>query len=145
MATTKSDNNRKSLGRVKEPGYGRLPNGEPDLRPTAGYAGNEPVQYSDESDAQFQGRVSDFELRRQHAEDIENGGKPSVESQKKALKLKYDADVAAVDTAEATKRKRANAAGQVVDKEGKVVVATAKHSRTAAKKKTAPAKDQSSK
>lgn len=39
---------------------GRVPKAVPDLGPTAGYAGNEPVQYDDETDEQFAGRVATF-------------------------------------------------------------------------------------
>ena len=67
-----------------------------DLSPTAGYEGNEPVQYSDENDEQFALREADFELRRAHAEDIQNGG-ASRESEIKALDAQYDADKAAVE------------------------------------------------
>lgn len=90
-----TENNRRSTGNVKEPGQGYLSNGMADLSPTAGYEGNEPVQYADENDQQFTGRVADFELRRAHAEEIEAGG-ASQESEIKVLDAKYDVDVAQI-------------------------------------------------
>lgn len=87
---------RRSTGQVKEPGHGRLPNGQPDLRPSAGYEGNEPVQYSDESDAQFAIRKADFEERRMHAEEIEAGG-ATRETERKRLTAKHEAEMAELD------------------------------------------------
>lgn len=88
---------RRSTGNVKEPGLGRLPNGQVDLRPTAGYEGNEPVQYSDESDTQFAGRVAQFESSLASAKQIEAGG-PTLETSKAALKAKYEADLLSLET-----------------------------------------------
>lgn len=88
---------RRSTGNVKEPGYGYLANGKPNLMPTAGYEGNEPVQYSDENDAQFALRKADFDLRFAHAKQIENGG-ASRDQLKEDAKLRYEAEIASIDT-----------------------------------------------
>lgn len=95
---------RRSTGQAKDPAGERLPDGRPDMRPTAGYAGNEPVQYSDETDAQFKARQADFELRRLHAEQIEAGG-ATPEQRKEEVRLESEAKIAAIDAQEATRPK----------------------------------------
>jgi hypothetical protein len=99
MPKDKEERPRRSTGNVREPGDGYLPNGQPDLRPSAGYD-SPPVQYSDESDSSFQLRVADFETRKAHAEEIEAGG-PTLESAKKAAKERYDAEIASLERQEA--------------------------------------------
>jgi hypothetical protein len=84
------------LAQDNDGNYGYLDNGKPNLAPTAGYENTKPVQYSDETDEQYQIRLSDWEVRYAHAQDIEDGG-ASYESQKKALDAKYDADMAMLD------------------------------------------------
>lgn len=89
--------NRRSTGNVMEPGDGYLADGvTPDLSPTAGYKAAEPVQYADESDTQFADRVAQWESAKASAENIAKGGL-DFEAQKKALKVRYDADVAALE------------------------------------------------
>lgn len=97
MSILNNEKPRRSTGNVKEPGYGYLENGQVNLMPTAGYAGNEPVQYSDESDAQFAIREADFQLRWNHAKQIENGG-ASRDQLKEDAKLRYEAELVSIDT-----------------------------------------------
>lgn len=85
--------------KVLEPGDGRLANGEPDLSPAAGYVAATPYQYSDESDALFAARVAMWESAKASAIETALGG-PTFEARKKALKLKYEADLAVLEAEE---------------------------------------------
>ena len=92
---------RRSTGKPIENKDGYLPNGKPNLMPTAGYEGHEPVQYSDENDQQFAGRVAMFKSAYATAVAIENAdGKTqdSYNARKEALDAQYDADLANLDS-----------------------------------------------
>lgn len=96
---------RRSTGNKIDPKDQYLPNGKPNLMPTAGYEGHEPVQYSDETDEQFAGRVAMFKSAYATAVSIENANGTSQDSykaRKEALDAQYDADLANL---EATKNK----------------------------------------
>lgn len=54
---------------------GKVALGAPDLRPTAGYVGKEPVRFSDETAEQFQGRKASFDASLASAQKI---GTPSA-------------------------------------------------------------------
>ena len=77
------------------PGSAYYADGKPNLSPEAGYAGHEPVQYSDETEAQFQARVDMFESARANAGGLMS--QDSADRQLERLKEKYDADVAAIE------------------------------------------------
>jgi hypothetical protein len=100
MANSKSSegHNRRSTGNVVEPGDGFLPNGHPNLSPSAGYVAAEPVQYADESDSQFQMRLDMWNSAIANAKAIE--GNADYDFQREQLKLKYDNELAGIDAAE---------------------------------------------
>lgn len=74
----------------------RLPNGDPDLRPTAGYAGHYPVQFEDEADSTFAGRVAMFESSWATAQAIQSGGE-TFEGAVEKLDSRYDAELASLE------------------------------------------------
>lgn len=91
---------RRSTGNVMEPGDGYLPNGKPNLSPSAGYVAAEPVQYGDESDAQFAIRMAEWNSAKAHAKQIEVGG-ATFAQRRDELEAKLDVDLAALDKEEA--------------------------------------------
>lgn len=94
---------RRSTGRVVEPEYHK--DGTPNLKPTAGYAGHEPVQYDDESDEVFAQRVAMFESARNTAEQIEAGG-ATLEQKKEAARIRYEAEILNIESEDKTLPKR---------------------------------------
>lgn len=70
-----------------------VPGGGFDLSPTAGYDGHYPVQFSDESDATFAGRLAMFLGSLASARQIASGG-ATLEDAKAAAKARYDAEIA---------------------------------------------------
>lgn len=100
---TRTEKPRRSTGRVVPDE--RMPDGSVDLRPTAGYAGHEPVQYSDESDQQFAGRVAQFESARANARDIEAGGQDFA-AKRQAMKARHEAELAGLDAQEKSNPKK---------------------------------------
>jgi hypothetical protein len=73
-----------------------VPGGGFDLRPTAGYNGHYPVQFSDESDQTFAERVAMFESSYASAAATERGGE-DLASAKSALEAKYKAELLALE------------------------------------------------
>lgn len=73
--------------------------GTPVITPITGYDGHYPVQFSDETDAMFAGRVAMFEGSLASARQNAAGGK-SLEQGVAALKAKFDADVLALKEAD---------------------------------------------
>ncbi len=89
---------RRSSGNVMEPGDGYLPNGHPNLSPSAGYVAAEPIQYGDESDTQFEMRMAQWNSAKATAQAIE--GNADFDFQRETLKTKYEAELAGIDAAE---------------------------------------------
>lgn len=83
----------------------RLPNGKPNLAPSAGYDGHAPVQFSDESDEMFAGRVAMFESALANARAIEHGGLDTA-GLIAAADARHEAEVASIKAnAEEDKKK----------------------------------------
>lgn len=99
MPTEKMEGHpRRSTGMARPVGAGYLENGQPDLSPTAGYAHTYPVQYSDENDTEFAGRVAQWESSYATAQQIAAGG-ATLDQKKEALRVRYEADLLALEAA----------------------------------------------
>lgn len=72
--------------------------GVPVVTGLTGYDGHYPVQFSDETDEMFAGRVAQFEASLASARRGQAGG-ITLEQEIAALKAKYDADVATIKAA----------------------------------------------
>lgn len=71
--------------------------GVPVVTAKSGYDGHYPVQFSDESDEMFLGRVAQFESS--YANAVKNEpGRNGLEAAKSALKARYDVDLKALET-----------------------------------------------
>lgn len=95
-----------SVGTMKVRTQGSVIEPSKDLSPVAGYDGHYPVQFSDETDAMFKGRVAMFEGSLASARQIASGG-ASLADAKAAAKARYDAEVANLEAVYAEKDARA--------------------------------------
>lgn len=84
-----------------------LPNGKPNLAPSAGYDGHAPVQFSDESDEMFAGRVAMFTSALANARAIEAGGL-DFDAQIEAAEARHEAEISNLEALrdEAAKAKK---------------------------------------
>lgn len=80
-------------------------NGVPVVTPTTGYEGHYPVQFADEADGTFAGRLAQFLESYASAVRNENGG--NLEDDKAALTARYDAEVLALEAVYASKKEAA--------------------------------------
>lgn len=94
--TNESVNGIRPQGSVIEP-VARI-GGVPVVNGLTGYDGHYPVQFSDETDEMFAGRVAQFEGSLASARRGQTGG-ITLEQEIAALKAKYDADVATITAA----------------------------------------------
>lgn len=85
-------------GHVREPGDGYIKPGVPDLSPTAGYENTRPVQYADESDFQYQQRLTMWEKAYASAKAIE-AGNPDI-ARREQIESQYKLDIAELDARE---------------------------------------------
>lgn len=78
------------------PPVARDTGGVPIVFPGSGYDGHYPVQFDNEADEDFLGRVAQFESS--YANAVKNEpGQAGVEAAKSALKARYEADLLALD------------------------------------------------
>lgn len=94
--STPSTREVRPQGTPLPPAGNRLPNGKPNLAPSAGYDGHAPVQFEDESDEMFAGRVAMFESALANAVAIEKGGL-DIDGQIRAAEARHEAEIASLE------------------------------------------------